>query len=445
MSMNIKKSGPLKGVIRVPGDKSISHRAVLIGSLAEGTTEIRGFLESDDCLSTLGCMRGMGIRIENAGGILRVFGKGLFGLSAPARDLDAGNSGTTMRLLSGILAGRGFPARMVGDASLSRRPMKRITSPLLRMGAGIRTEGEDGRAPLVFSERMPCAQKAAGRGAPLRGIRYESPVASAQVKSCVLFAGMYADTPTELTEPVLSRDHTERMLRQFGAVLQQSTSKRGALSVIYPEPDLAAQRIDVPGDISSAAYFLAAASLIDGSEILLENVGVNPTRDGILRVLTAMGAQIKTENLSACADGAGEPTADLLVKSSCLHGCEIGGSLIPTLIDELPIVAVLAAFADGETVIRDASELRVKETDRIRLIANHLRRMGADCEELPDGLVIRGGRPLRGCDVRPEGDHRIAMAFSVAGLLTGGMTVTDNQCVSVSYPGFYRDLETLGA
>ncbi len=427
MNKEIKKSSALRGEITVPGDKSISHRAVMFGSLATGTTRISHFLKGADCLSTIACFRSMGIRIdlnEQAQEVL-VYGRGLHGLTAPSAVLDVGNSGTTTRLMSGILSGQTFSSRVNGDESIQTRPMKRIMTPLRKMGAQIDSELGNDCAPLII------------RPSGLHGIHYLSPVASAQVKSCVLLAGMYADDLTSVTEPVLSRDHTERMLRSFGAQILSE----GCTASIEPEPALHAMDITVPGDISSAAYAIAAALLIPGSQVLVKGVGINPTRDGLLRVLKDMGANIETVN---SYEAGGEPAADLLVTSSTLHGTVVEGEIIPTLIDEIPIIAVLAAFAEGRTVIRDAAELKVKESDRIAVVTENLRGMGADIIPTDDGMIIQGGRQLHGCSVHTYKDHRIAMSFTVAGMaVDDGMNIEDAECASVSYPAFYTDLDKL--
>ena len=422
--MEIQKLNKLHGKLTIPGDKSISHRAVMFGALAQGTTRITHFLEGADCLSTISCFQAMGIHIQKNKDEVLVEGKGLHGLKAPLDILDVGNSGTTTRLISGILAGQAFTSRLTGDASICQRPMGRIITPLSMMGAQITSQNQNGCAPLTI------------QGGHLHGIHYQSPVASAQVKSCVLLAGMYADAPTSVTEPVLSRNHTELMLNYFGA---QVTSK-GTTASILPQPDLKARDITVPGDISSAAYFIAAGLLVPGSEILLCNVGINPTRDGLLRVCQAMGGDITLLNVR----NDGEPTADLLIRSSSLHGTEIKGEIIPTLIDEIPMIAVMAAFADGTTVIRDAAELKVKESDRIQVMTDNLTRMGADVEALPDGMIIHGGKPLHGATIDSHKDHRIAMSFAVAGgICEGPLTITDGECVNISYPEFYTDLYSL--
>ena len=423
--MEIKKLTNLHGELTVPGDKSISHRAVMFGSLAKGTTKITHFLEGADCLSTIYCFRKMGIDIENNSGEILVHGKGLHGLSAPVDILDVGNSGTTTRLISGILAGQNFVSELTGDDSIQSRPMKRIMTPLLSMGADIASIKGNNCVPLRII------------GHPLKAIHYDSPVASAQVKSCVLLAGMYSDGITSVTEPVLSRNHTEIMLNYFGA---QVTSEETTAS-IAPEPSLFAREITVPGDISSAAYFIAAGLLVPGSEILLKNVGINPTRDGLLRVCKDMGADITLLNVNMD----GEPTADLLVRTSSLHGTTVGGEIIPTLIDEIPMIAVMAAFAEGTTVIKDAKELKVKESDRILVMAENLSRMGADITPTEDGMIIHGGKPLHGAEIDSHLDHRVAMSFAVAGLLCdGSLSIKGGDCVKISYPEFYEDLYRLG-
>ena len=412
--MEIKKVNKLNGTLAIPGDKSISHRAVMFGSLAEGTTRITNFLEGADCLSTISCFRKMGINIENNNGEILVRGKGLHGLAAPDDVLDVGNSGTTTRLISGILAGQDFISELTGDASIRKRPMKRIMTPLSQMGADIVSLNGNDCAPLKIS------------GKKLQAIHYDSPVASAQVKSCVLLAGLYADGITSVTEPVLSRNHTEIMLNYFGA----DVTSEGTTASVKPDPSLYGREILVPGDISSAAYFIAAGLLVPNSEILLKNVGTNPTRDGILRVCKAMGADITLLNETK----EGEPTADLLIRSSSLHGTTIEGAIIPTLIDELPMIAV----------IRDAAELRVKESDRIQVMTENLQKMGADIQATDDGMIINGGKPLHGAEIDSHLDHRVAMSFAVAGLLCDGpLTIRNGECVNISYPEFYSDLYSL--
>ena len=422
--MEIKKQTNLKGTLTVPGDKSISHRAVMFGSLARGTTRISHFLEGADCLSTISCFRKMGIEIDRNKDEILVHGRGLHGLTAPTEILDVGNSGTTTRLISGILAGQTFTSELDGDESIRTRPMKRIITPLASMGADITSRLDNGCAPLII------------HGRPLHAAHYDSPVASAQVKSCVLLAGMYADGITSVTEPFLSRNHTEIMLNYFGAEI----TSEGTTASIRPEPVLEGRDIQVPGDISSAAYFIAAGLLTPGSEILLKNVGINPTRAGIIKVCMDMGADITLLNEST----KGEPTADLLIRTSSLKGTTIEGSIIPTLIDEIPMIAVMAAFAEGTTVIRDAQELKVKESDRIAVMVDNLRRMGADIEGTDDGMIIHGGRPLHGAVIDSHLDHRIAMSFAVAGTICDGtVDILNGECVNISYPEFYHDLYSL--
>lgn len=423
--MKFTKSTPLKGIIQIPGDKSISHRAVMFGSLAKGDTRITNFLQGADCLSTISCFQKMGISIENNVDHVIIHGKGLHGLSAPTEILDVGNSGTTTRLISGILAGQNFTSEIIGDASIQKRPMKRIITPLSQMGADIISLKENGCAPLRIN------------GKPLSAIHYQSPVASAQVKSCVLLAGLYADGETLVTEPALSRNHTELMLSSFGATVKSV----GTTASILPDPELIGQDIEVPGDISSAAFFIAAALMVPGSEVCIKHVGINPTRNGILRVCEAMGADIKMENKRIMG---GEPVADLIVRSSSLHGTVIEGDIIPTLIDEIPVIAVLAAYADGTTVIRNAEELKVKESNRLDIMVESLTAMGVDIEGTEDGMIIRGGKPLHGAVIDSHLDHRIAMAFAVASLIAEGTTtITRADCVDISYPNFYSDLNSL--
>lgn len=422
--MEIKKQTNLRGTLTVPGDKSISHRAVMFGSLANGTTRITHFLEGADCLSTISCFRKMGIDIDRNGDEILVHGKGLHGLSAPTDILDVGNSGTTTRLISGILAGQKFTSELDGDDSIRTRPMKRIMTPLTSMGADITSKLDNECAPLII------------HGKPLHATHYDSPVASAQVKSCVLLAGMYADGITSVTEPFLSRNHTEIMLNYFGADI----TSEGTTASIKPEPVLEGREVQVPGDISSAAYFIAAGLLTPGSEILLKNVGINPTRAGILKVCMDMGADITLLNEST----EGEPTADLLIRTSSLKGTVIEGGIIPTLIDEIPMIAVMAAFAEGTTIIRDAQELKVKESDRIAVMVDNLTRMGADIEGTDDGMIIHGGKPLHGAVIDSHLDHRIAMSFAVAGTICDGtVDILNGECVNISYPEFYHDLYSL--
>ncbi len=446
MNKKLTASGPLIGKVRIPGDKSISHRSVMLGAIAQGDTYVRGFLESADCLATIDCFRKMGIEIESipsdkAGGrfehlrndetILLIHGKGLKGLKAPdGIILDAQNSGTTVRLLSGILAGQNFASTITGDHMLKKRPMARIIKPLAAMGIRVESEKDNNCVPMTIY------------GGPLHAIRYTSRIASAQVKSCILLAGLYADEPTFYTEPALSRNHTELMLQAFGGNLKvkKSPDSDAATTILYPGTLLTGQNITVPGDISSAAYFLAAGLIVPGSKITLEHVGINETRDGILRVIRAMGGDIQLTNIRM--DGK-EPVADIIVRHSRLRGTEIGGAMIPTLIDELPMIAVMAALAEGTTVIKNAEELKVKETDRLAAIVKNLTLMGADVTETADGMIIRGGK-LHGAVIDPCGDHRMAMAFAVAGLAANGTThIVNADCVDVSYPEFFSDLYKL--
>ena len=418
----------LKGEVTVPGDKSISHRAVMFGALSEGKTEITNFLQGADCLSTIGCFRRLGIDIENQENTVTIWGKGLDGLSAPSGTLDAGNSGTTTRLISGILAAQPFTTTLTGDSSIQKRPMKRIIEPLSMMGARIESLNGNGCAPLQIN------------GSPLHGIHYHSEVASAQVKSAILLAGLYAEGETAVTEPVLSRNHSELMLRTFGANIRSE----GTTAVISPRPRLTGQKIRVPGDISSAAYFIAAGLLVPGSDILIRNVGINPTRAGILKAAKAMGGHVSLLN----ENREGEPTADLHVVYRPLHGTVIEGDMIPTLIDELPIIAVMAAAASGTTIIRNAAELKVKESNRIDVMVRNLSAMGCSITGTEDGMIIEGKGsselPLTGAVIDSFADHRIAMSFAVASLIAEGeTTIRGSECVSIRYPDFNSDLLSL--
>ncbi|MGN8800083.1 3-phosphoshikimate 1-carboxyvinyltransferase [Candidatus Merdisoma sp. HCP28S3_D10] len=423
--MKFTRTQRLRGEITIPGDKSISHRAVMFGSLAEGTTEVTGFLRGADCLSTIDCFRRLGITVEDKNERILIHGRGLHGLSAPEQLLDAGNSGTTTRLISGILSGQNFETTLTGDASIQKRPMGRIMEPLSQMGASIESIRGNGCAPLRI------------QGRSLHGIHYTTKVASAQVKSAILLAGLYADAPTSVTEPALSRNHSELMLYFFGADVRTE----GTTATIQPEPELTGQKVNVPGDISSAAYFIAAGCITPDSEILIRNVGINPTRDGILKICRLMNADVTLLNENA---DSGEPTADLLVRTSSLKGCTIEGDLIPTLIDELPILAVMACFAEGTTLIRDAAELKVKESDRIAVMTENLTAMGAHVTATEDGMIIEGGYPLHGAVIDSHLDHRIAMSFAIAALNADGETrIQGADCVTISYPTFYKDLEKL--
>ena len=478
-AVNSITSDPGKPV-RIPGDKSISHRALILAALAEGDSHLHHLSHSEDCMSTIRCLRQLGIEIEPEGSASSkgyadveswiVHGNGLHGLSAPAVPLDCGNSATTMRLLAGILAGTGFSSTLTGDDSLVHRPMGRILEPLERMGANAQGKGYNNDpasmrelyAPLIFEP------------ASLHGIPYTMPVASAQVKSCLLLAGLYADGPTTIVETMPTRDHTERLLAAFGADLHVEQPSDGASLLVYtngkdmtgetsdailatsmtlrPGHDLLASDIDIPGDLSSAAYFLVAATILPGSSLCLSHIGINPTRDGLLQVLQEMGAEISVENVRLGI----EPSADLIAQSAPLHGITIHADRIPTLIDEIPILAVAAACAEGTTEIRGLAELRHKETDRLHAVAEGLRAMGATLEERDDDLIIQGkgisfhspdalsSAPLKAASIKTYGDHRIAMAFSIAALVAeGNTTLSDSTCVSVSYPGFYTDLRSL--
>ncbi|MBR5953315.1 MAG: 3-phosphoshikimate 1-carboxyvinyltransferase [Pseudobutyrivibrio sp.] len=423
--MAITKANSLKGEIKVPGDKSISHRGVMFGAISEGTTELTGFLDGADCRSTIGCFRAMGIDISQNADHVIIHGKGLHGLKAPSQMLDVGNSGTTTRLISGILAGQPFVSSLNGDESIQKRPMGRIITPLTQMGAHIRSIKDNGCSPLEIG------------GAPLKAIHYDSPVASAQVKSCVLLAGLYADGVTSVTEPVVSRNHTELMLSGFGADIKSE----GLTASIVGNPKLIGQKIEVPGDISSAAYFIVAGLICENADLLIKNVNTNPTRAGIIKVAQNMGGNIELLNERIVS---GEPVADIHVTSSNLHGCEVSGDIIPTLIDELPVIAVMAACASGTTTIKDAAELKVKESDRIATVTENLKNMGCDITPTDDGMIINGGNPLKGTTIKTYLDHRIAMSFAIAGLVAQGETTFDNEeCCCISYPNFFRTLNSI--
>ena len=423
--MKITKVKGLSGEVTVPGDKSISHRTIMLGSIAKGDTEVEGFLQGADCLSSIACFEKMGVNIENENGKVIVHGRGLHGLKKPESVLDVGNSGTTTRLMSGILAAQPFTSTVNGDASIQKRPMKRIMTPLSMMGADISSVNGNDCAPLLIN------------GKNLHGIHYDSPVASAQVKSAILLAGLYAEGETSVAEPEVSRNHTELMFEQFGV----SIRTEGKTVTVQPAEELYAQKVIVPGDISSAAYFLVAGAITPNSCITIKNVGINPTRDGILRVLADMGADLTIEKTSG---DIGEPTADLTIRTSNLKGCTIGGEIIPTLIDEIPAIAILACFAEGETVIRDAAELKVKESNRIDVMVQNLKAMGADIEATEDGMVIRGGKQLHGAVIDSKLDHRVAMSFAVAAMNAEGETeIAGADCVTISYPNFYSDMQML--
>lgn len=434
--MEFTKKHAYRGELSVPGDKSISHRGIMFGAISGGLTEVTNFLQGADCLSTISCFRQLGISIENDGSRVLVHGRGLHGLTPPKQVLDVGNSGTTLRLISGILAGQAFQSTLNGDASIRKRPMNRIFIPLAEMGARFQC-WDAGSFPDFHTKTSSGCAPFTIQGGSLKHIHYQSPVASAQVKSAILLAGLYGDGITKVMEPVLSRNHTELLLAGFGAdILSTDTT-----AAIWPEPKLEGQAIHVPGDISSAAYFIALGLICNQGEILIRNVGVNPTRSGILQVVYAMGGKLSLLNERTVS---GEPVADILVTSSSLHGTTVEGSIIPTLIDELPIIAVMAAFAEGTTVIRDAQELKVKESDRIATVTENLKAMGADITPTEDGMIIHGGNTLHGARIKTYGDHRIAMSFAIAGLNAEGTTTFDDEnCVTVSYPSFYQDLEKL--
>lgn len=416
----VEPGGRLSGRLRVPGDKSISHRSIMLGSLADGVTVVSGFLEGEDSLATLNAFRAMGVVIEGPlDGRVTIHGVGMHGLSKPGGPLELGNSGTSMRLLSGLLAGHGLGVTLTGDSSLSGRPMKRVIDPLTRMGAAI-SATESGTAPLVIAENHP-----------LRGIKYPLPMASAQVKSAVLLAGLYAEGETSVTEPAPTRDHTERMLEGFGYPVR----REGNRVSLTGGGRLRATRIDVPADISSAAFFLVGASIAQGSELVLEHVGINPTRDGVISILRLMGADIELENQQLVG---GEPVADIRIRSSRLHGVDIPEALVPLAIDEFPALFVAAACAEGVTRLTGAEELRVKESDRIQVMADGLNRLGILAEATPDGIVITGGQ-LTGGTVESHGDHRISMSFAMAALrATGPVEILDCANVNTSFPGFVQ-------
>ncbi|MDI3518744.1 MAG: 3-phosphoshikimate 1-carboxyvinyltransferase [Caldanaerobacter sp.] len=424
MDVEVKKKNSLKGVISVPGDKSISHRAVMIGSIAEGLTEVENFLVAKDTLSTVECMRKLGVDIKLEGNRVKVYGKGLY-LSKSSEVLDVGNSGTTIRLLMGILAGQEFETILTGDDSIKRRPMGRVIVPLTLMGAKI--EAREGNfAPVKI------------RGGKLRGIEYKMPIASAQVKSSIMLASLYAEGRTVIEEPALSRNHTELMLQTFGARIEIDGKK----IFCYPGSKLLkGQKIIVPGDISSAAYFIVAANLLPNSEVVIKDVNVNPTRTGIIDVLKGMGGNVELINERYVNN---EKIADIVVKSSKLKGIEIGGDLIPKLIDEIPVIAVAAVFAEGTTVIKNAEELKVKESNRIKSMTSELGKMGAKIFETEDGMIIEGTGFLRGAEVESYNDHRVAMSLWIAGLLAEGRTIIKKaECVDVSYPDFYKTFDML--
>lgn len=429
--MQIHPAKLLSGTASLPGDKSISHRAAMIGSIAVGTSIISNYAASADCRSTLDCMSALGVKIEQDGSTVTIHGKGFAGVMGPKTDLDCGNSGTTMRLLSGILAGCDFSSTLIGDASLSSRPMKRIMLPLEKMGAEILADND--KAPLRIVGRSP-----------LKAIEYETPVASAQIKSCVLLAGLFADGKTTVIESTPSRDHSERMLAAFGAEISSEMIDGKNHISIYPTEKLTAADVQIPGDVSAAAFFVAAAAALPGSEVVMKNVGLNPTRTAFLEAAKQLGADIDYSELS---ESGGEPTGTITVRPGGRSGLGsrylVNGKMIANLIDEVPVLAVLGTQFENGIEIRDAAELRVKESDRISTVVQNLRRMGADVEEFDDGMKV-GRSDLRGSVIETFGDHRIAMAFAVAGLFAEGTTtILDPDCVNVSFPGFYGVLKGL--
>ncbi len=417
----------LKGELTVPGDKSISHRAIMLGSISHGITEIDNFLMGEDCIATINAFRKMGVEIKEQGSKVIVGGVGLHGLKEPSGIIDAKNSGTTTRLISGILAGQPFESTITGDDSLKKRPMKRVIDPLSKMGAKFLSIDEDYHIPFTIS------------GGNLKGFSYETSVPSAQVKSAILLAGLYADCPTTVIEPSPSRDHSELMLEYFGALIKRHSPTEVS---IKPNPRLMGQHIIVSGDISSAAYFMVAGLITEGSDILIKDVNINPTRSGIIRVIEAMDGNISLSDIRKVSN---EDVADIHVAySPNMHGTTISGDIIPTLIDEIPIIAVLSAFANGKTIVKDAAELKVKESNRIDTIVNGLTNMGANIKATNDGFVINGGDLLFGAKIETKKDHRIAMAFAVANLICKGSVILDDEeCVNISFPGFFKTLESL--
>ena len=426
MRLTVQPGTALRGRVRVPGDKSISHRALLLGALAKGASQVSGFLPSGDCLATLACLRALGVKVEvHDPTALTIHGRGLRGLRAPRVPLNCARSGTTMRLLAGILAGQPFESTLTGEEQLLRRPMGRIAEPLRRMGADIETV--DGHAPLTV------------RGRRLQGYDHVLRVASAQVKSALLLAGLYADGPTVVRQPGPARDHTELMLAAMGAAIEVN----GLDVTLSPPVSLSPLALDVPGDVSSAAFLLVAAALVPGSNITVESVGINPTRTGLLDILSTMGAGLVVDGEHQQRS---EPVADVTVRGSELQGVEVGGDTVVRMIDEFPLLAVAATQAHGTTVVRDATELRVKETDRIAAVAAGLKALGAHVEPLPDGFIVEGPTQLHGAVVDSQGDHRLAMALAVAGLIAEGQTVVENaECITDSFPGFIELMRKLGA
>lgn len=426
MKATVRPVPRLRGQIEVPGDKSISHRAAIFNALAEGTSVVRGFLQGEDCLSTVNCLRQLGVQmdLDESSGALTIRGAGLRGLREPSQVLDAGNSGTTMRLLCGVLAGQPSFSVITGDQSLRERPMERVLAPLRQMGASAWAR-EGGRAPVAI------------HGGDLRGMRYQMPVASAQVKSALILAGLFAEGETVLDDVGHSRDHTERMLNAMGAqILSDGLTHR-----VSPLERLVANDVSVPGDMSAAAFWIAAAAAHPDADIVLKAVGVNPTRTGLIEALEAMGAEI---SVTEQRFNSGEPIAEITVRSSGLRGIEVDGELTLRLVDEVPALAIAAALAEGRTVIRDAADLRVKESDRIATVARMLKAFGVEVQEQPDGMIIEGSGRLSGAQLDCEGDHRLAMASAIGGLIAEGETIIErSEAVDVSYPGFWRDLEAI--
>lgn len=426
MALTLTFSKPsLKGEIQVPGDKSISHRAIMFGSIAEGTTTVEGFLLGDDCLSTISCFRKMGVEIELDGKSVSIKSGGEASWKEPAEVLDTGNSGTTTRLMLGLLASSSFHSVVAGDESIAKRPMKRIINPLREMGADIRGRQDGQFTPLAI------------QGTQLKAIEYTLPVASAQVKSAILLAALKAEGKTVVVEPMPTRDHTEIMLEHFGASINRTADGR---IEIEGGQKLTAAHVEVPGDISSAAFMIGAALITEKSTVKLTNVGINPTRTGILDVIEQMGADFDVKELET----AGEPAADLTIRSSRLKGIEIGGDLIPRLIDEIPLIALIATQAEGRTVIKDAEELRVKETDRISAVVAELSKMGADITATKDGMIINGPSKLHGAHMKSYGDHRLGMMAAVAALIADGeVEIDDPDCIAVSFPNFVEEMNSL--
>lgn len=415
--LRVSRVEKIRGTIAVPGDKSISHRAVMIAGISKGESIIKGFLRGEDCLSTVACCRNLGVEITEEGDLIKVRGNGLFGLKEPEDVLDAGNSGTTMRLLSGILAGQDFLSVLTGDASLRKRPMGRIAIPLREMGAQIDGRGGGQLAPLVI------------RGGNLQGIEYSLPVPSAQVKSAILLAGLYASGITQVREEIPSRDHTERMLSYFGGNVKTESG-----SITISKSELYARDVEVPGDISSAAFFIAAAAAMPGSHLIIKNIGLNPTRRGIVDILLKMGADLHIEQIRI---NSGEEVGNIHIRGKKLHGVTVKENMIPSLIDEIPVLAAIAAVAEGKTVITGAGELKVKESNRIEAMVNEMRKLGVKIQELPDGMEIEGPNRIIGGTVESYGDHRIAMALAVCGLFADGdVSVANSDCITISFPQF---------